>query len=99
MSLYIRTFKPLPPSLALEQLLLTIVWDMTSEVGDLTDRVKLELLVVCFEKLILILVRRVATFPTNGTASEYGLILGDLLLLACSGRRRRAAKTGSGTID
>ena len=94
-----RTFKPLPPGFALEQFLLTIVGDVTSEVGNLTNRVQFELLMLCFEKLILILVRRVAALPTNGTASEDGLILGDFLLLARPWRRRRAAKTSSGMID
>lgn len=74
-SSYLHTFKPLSASLALEQFLLAVVWNMSSEVGNLTNRVKLELLVVCFEKLILILVWRVATFSTNGTTSKDSLIL------------------------
>jgi hypothetical protein len=73
--LYRHTFKPLSSSLAFEQLLLAVVWDVSGEVGDLTNGMKLELLVMCLQKLVLILIWRIATFSTNGTASEDSLIL------------------------
>ena len=91
------TFKPLSSSLALEQLLFTIVRDVPGKIGDLTHRMKLELLMLCFEQLILKFERRVTTFSTNSTTSEDGLILAELLLLACSWWRRRT-RTRSGTI-
>ena len=89
------TFKPLSSSLALEQLLLTIVRDVSGEVGNLTHRMKLELLMLCLKQLVLKFERRITTFSTNSTTGEDSLILAELLLLACSWWRRRTRTRGS----
>lgn len=94
-----HTFEPWSSSLAFEQFFLAVVWNVSGEVGDLTDWMKLELLMMRFEKLILVFVGRIPTFSANGTTCEDSLVLGDLLLLASSRRRRRGANSRDRTID
>lgn len=75
------TFKALPSCLVQEQLLLTVVWDVSWKGGDLADRVDLVQLVFGRKQLVLVLVRGVSTFTANGAQLEDCTILAHLLLL------------------